>query len=95
MSRNPVRITFEATANEESSFPANKTNRGLFIVPPCLIPAIISESEKNTSDHDDDDDDDSYLMDEKKNKDRTQEKSIWITGRLKLTGDSHTKLVPD
>ena len=92
MSRNPVRITFEATPNEESSFLIKDTNRGLFIVPPCLIPAIISESERNTSDHDDDD---SYLMDEKKNKDRTQEKSIWITGRLKLTGDSHTKLVPD
>uniref|UniRef100_A0A1X7UXE1 Uncharacterized protein n=1 Tax=Amphimedon queenslandica TaxID=400682 RepID=A0A1X7UXE1_AMPQE len=92
MSQNPVRITLEATADQESSFPANNTNRGLFIVPPCPMPATINKLEKKTSDHDDDD---SYLMDEKENKDRTQEKSIWITERLKLIGDSYTKLVPD
>ena len=89
MSRNPVRITFEAIANEESSFPNRNTNRGLFIAPP--MPATLSEPGRKTSDHDDDD---SYLMDEKENNNSTKE-SIWVMGRLKLIGDSHSQLVPD
>uniref|UniRef100_A0A1X7UXW0 Uncharacterized protein n=1 Tax=Amphimedon queenslandica TaxID=400682 RepID=A0A1X7UXW0_AMPQE len=37
MSRNPVRITFEATADQESSFHTNNTNRGhsLFLLVQC------------------------------------------------------------